>query len=154
MNWRRRAAFGFAFYRSNLQKGSMGESDEATRPVYKLKQKEFERVEPLAPPPAERNPALDARAKAGDPNDVFALRQQLRAREQNQGMDALKAAPPRKSRRKRDYWLLMILGNAFFLSLPTLVFRGNIVVALYSGAGIIFLSLGATWVMWFIMDDY
>ncbi|HET7535376.1 MAG TPA: hypothetical protein VFJ90_02920 [Candidatus Didemnitutus sp.] len=147
-------AFGFAFYRSNLQKGSMGESDEAPPRQYKLRQKEFERVEPLAPPPAAPAPELDARAKAGDPNDVFALRQQLRAREESRGMDVLKEAPPKKSRRKRDYWLLMIGGNGFFLALPTLVFRGNGVVALYCGAGIIMLSLGATWVMWFIMDDY
>jgi hypothetical protein len=150
----RRAAFGFAFYRSNLQKGSMGDSDDAPPRQFKLKQKEFERVEPLAQPPAARAPELDERARAGDPNDVFALRQQLRAREQSQGMDAMQAAPPRKSRRKRDYWLLMILGNGFFVALPTLVFRGNAVVALYCGAGIIMLSLGATWVMWFIMDDY
>jgi hypothetical protein len=131
----------------------MGDSDEAPPRQFKFKPKEFERVNEPAPP-SPVDPALDERARQGDPNDVFALRQQLRAREQHRGMDVVKPVAPRKSRRKRDYWFLMIAGNGLFIALPTLVFRGNGVVALFCGAGIIVLSLGMTWVMWFIMDDY
>ncbi len=132
----------------------MGDSDEAPPRQYKLKQKEFERVNDPTPaePPAPA-PGLDERARAGDPNDVFALRQQLRAREQNRGMDALTPVAPRKSRRKRDYWLVMTLGNGLFIALPILS-RGNIAVMVFCLAGAIILSASATWVMWFILDDY
>ena len=60
--------------------------------------------------------------------------------------------PKRRSRRKRDYWLLLISVNAFFAYFA--VTGGSVVTLVYSGAGIIFFTLGLTWVMWFVMDDY
>jgi hypothetical protein len=109
---------------------------------FELKRPTFERLN--APPGTQ--PASAA-------HDVYAIRHELREREKASGLDALAPAPPRVSRRKRDYWLLMAAGNAGLLSL-LLLGRGNVVVLVFALAGSIIFSLGVTWVMWQIMGDY
>jgi hypothetical protein len=126
-----------------VQVFTVPDAPEPPRKTYALKPKEFERVNPLveagAAPPAE--------------NDVYAIRRQLREREVAAGMDALAPAPRKKSRRKRDYWLSIALINLAMIGI-TVASGFNIVVMCYTGAGMIVATLGLTWTMWFVMDDY
>ncbi len=59
---------------------------------------------------------------------------------------------PRRSRRKRDYWLVMLLGNAALAALMVAVPSPAMFV--YALSGMVLLSVGLTWVMWFVMSDY
>lgn len=59
----------------------------------------------------------------------------------------------RPSRRKRDYWLILILLNGFFATVAFGPYRTPMTLT-YGIAGIIVTTLGLTWVMWFVMDDY
>lgn len=58
-----------------------------------------------------------------------------------------------RSRRKRDYWLLMILGNAVF-GTAAYLFRHQpfVVTASLSFAAIY--TAGLTWIMWQVMGEY
>jgi hypothetical protein len=60
---------------------------------------------------------------------------------------------PRRSRRRRDYWLCLVPLN---LGLGTLAVLGrdNPVILVYSVAGIVLVTVSLTWVMWFVMSDY
>jgi hypothetical protein len=103
---------------------------------------------PSTPPAAPPGPAQ------GSPdNDVQAL---LRANEAYETAARLPTPPrpPRPaSRRKRDYFITLIGGN--LLVAGAVVISGkNVIVLAYGGAGMIVLTLGLTWIMWFVMDDY
>lgn len=114
-----------------------------------LKPKEFERVN-----------AVPGTLEKSDAHDVFALRQQLRAREQAAGMDAIKEQPVVPKRRKRDFRLagiggyfgLMLLGGvivSFGGGLPGFIFG-----LIWGGALGLFYLAGLWWVMFHLMDDY
>ncbi|MBI2516091.1 MAG: hypothetical protein HYV95_04180 [Opitutae bacterium] len=118
-------------------------ADEEPKPrQFTLKAKEFDRVNA---PRGAQEPSAD--------HDVYAIRQQIRAREQAAGFDELKPLPPRRSRRRRDYWMLMLLGNGFF-GAAALIGHSNPVVFVAGLGGAIIFSIGLTWVMWFIMENY
>ena len=90
--------------------------------------------------------------KAGDPNDVHALIQQNRAVENKLGFDNIEIRQV-KSRRKRDYWLLLGLSE-LLLGLITWQGRGNPVVFVSALAGMILVGVTITWIMWQVMDRY
>lgn len=118
-------------------------AEEEPKPrQFALKAKEFERVNA---PPGTQKPSAN--------HDVYALRRQIREREQAAGLDELKPLPPRQSRRKRDYWLLMLLGNGLF-GTCAIIGHSNPVVFVSGLGGVIIYSIGLTWVMWFIMGEY
>lgn len=118
-------------------------AEEEPKPrSFAFKAKEFERVNA---PTGAQEPSAD--------HDVYALRRQIREREQAAGLDNLVTRPKRRSRRRRDYWLLLLASNVVFGTLA-LLGRGNPAVFISGLAGAIILSIGLTWVMWFIMDDY
>ena len=85
-------------------------------------------------------------------DDVFTMLQQNRAVEQKNGKDVVEIREV-KSRRKRDYWLILMGGNLLILGLVALT-RFNSISLIYGFSGVIILSLSLTWVMWFVMDDY
>ena len=59
------------------------------------------------------------------------------------------------SRRNREYWTLLILGDALFaLLVPVLHLGLTSVGTLFCSAGIICYSVCLTWIMRFVMDDY
>ena len=123
--------------------------DEADPPrkTYGFKPKEFERVN--APrPEGETAPTPPAA------NDVFAIREEIRRREITAGMDVLKPTGPRPpGRRRRDYWMLLIGGNALLLGVAAVVGL-NVMTGAFALGGAILFTLGLTWVMWFVMGRY
>jgi hypothetical protein len=100
---------------------------------------------PASPPPP---PA------AGVPeNDVQAL---LRTNAAHEAAARLPTPPPPPrppSRRKRDYFFTLIAGN-LMLAAAVVITGFNVVVLAFGAAGMIVLTLGLTWIMWFVMDDY
>lgn len=128
--------------------------DDPPRKHYAMKAREFERVNaprpdtPLAPPAA-----AGSRAKATDPNDVYALLQQNRAIEQQTGHDEIELRPPRKSKRKRDFWVILVGGNLFIIG-SVLLTNINVVTVMFGLGGMVILSVSLSWVMWFVMSDY
>ena len=58
-----------------------------------------------------------------------------------------------KSRRKRDYFIVLILVNSalvgLFIALPS-----NVVTTLFTFSGVIIFSTAFTWVMWKVISDY
>ena len=107
---------------------------------------------------APRTPSPPPAPPVGSPpgppeNDVQAL---LRANEAYENAARLPTPPPPPrppSRRKRDYFLTLIGGN-LLLAGAVVISGKNVIVLAYGGAGMIVLTLGLTWIMWFVMDDY
>ena len=160
---------------------AMPDEPDPPRKFYQLKPTEFERVNPARPPvadpsaapdpgpsgatPTERidvrdlnrqaigtAPLLGVNAPVNRANEVHAMLQGNLDAADAAGLNEVPFQPKRRSRRKRDYWLLLITGNAIFGFFA--LKGGSVVTLVYSGAGIIFFTLGLTWVMWFVMDDY
>lgn len=144
------------------------EPDDPPRKNYDFKERAFQRDNPLSSevPPmptaaelarmaghAPTQPRLQREAKADDPNDVLAVLEQNRAVERKHGQDELEFKVPRKSRRKRDFWLMMVFGNLSIVG-SVAVARFNPISLIFGLAGVVVLSLSLTWIMWFIMDEY
>lgn len=102
--------------------------------------------------PAGPSPQGATGAKPGDPNDVFIHLQRNRAIEKQAGADKMEIREV-KSRRKRDFWLLLVGGNLAIVA--GVAFGGfNVISVIFGLAGLIIFSLGASWVMWQVMDKY
>ena len=87
------------------------------------------------------------------PTDVYQVLQDNLARENAAGLNVVKPVPKRPSRRKRDFWLVLIGGNLAIMA--SVGFTSiNVVSVVYGFAGVILLSSGLIWIMWFVMDDY
>ncbi|MSU46533.1 MAG: hypothetical protein EXS42_05285 [Lacunisphaera sp.] len=137
------------------------EHDEPEPPpkVYGFKERDFKRdnTRTSPPPPTAKEHAMVAghvdrkvppsggANRAADPNDVYAVLQQNRTVEQKFGLSEVQIKEI-KSRRKREFWLLLVGGN---LAIIGGVWLGgiNVVSVIFGLAGIIILSLGLTWVM-------
>lgn len=161
----------------------MADDPDPPRKFYQLKPKEFDVVNehaPQSPPPSSELAAKDSgpseinqgridvrdlfkqaatpgpalaqqqRAKA---NEVHAILAANVARANAAGLNEVAPRPRRPSRRKRDYWLCLTLVNAIFAFAVLGPFR-NPVTFVYGFAGMILFSVGFTWIMWFVMDDY
>jgi hypothetical protein len=108
---------------------------------FKFKPKEFERV----------NAPRGTDAKSAD-HDVFAIRRQIRDREQAAGLDDVAPPPPRKSRRARDFWVSAVLGSGAILTLGGVLAGHN---GLLVGAGLgLALTIGLWWIFFQILDKY
>jgi hypothetical protein len=153
---------------------------EPPRKFYDFKPREFERVNPPGPvAPRIASPIRGTRpvstsepitvqdilreANAGPSatsggqltakNDVHAHLQTNLESANAAGLNALKPFVPRPSRRKRDYWILMAVGNALFAAI-TLLGHDNPMVFVCGVGGATIFSVSVTWVMWSIMDRY
>ncbi len=119
------------------------ESDDPPRKFYGLKPREFEKL----------NEPGKAPEKSVE-HDVYAMLQHNREVEKQHGFDEVSEIPvKKKSRRKRDYWLVLIGGNLLLLGMVAIA-RFNPISLIYGFSGIIIFTLSFTWVMWFIVDDY
>ena len=113
------------------------------RPAFKLKPKTgFEMT----------NPPIPLGEKSADHN-VYAWREQSREMDRAAGIEDLKPQAVPINRRKRDYWLLMILGNSFF-GVVALVGLNNPFLLACGFAGMGLFSAGLTWLMWGVMGRY
>jgi hypothetical protein len=106
----------------------------------------------MAGPAAKHGKALTGAQKVDDPNDVYAVLQANRAVEKQHGLDEFEIKRI-KSRRKRDYWLLLITSE---VALGALAYagRGNAFVLACSVAAMGLIALGLTWIMWQVMSKY
>lgn len=153
----------------------MSDVPDPPRKFYSLKPREFEAVNspparsaeapspdvpsaPLAPLNAQqlaqlatpKGKLLSPSAAPAAENEVHAILRENLAKANAAGLNDLAPKPRRKSRRKRDYWLTLVAGNLFFVLMT--LWRPHVII--FAGAGVIMLTLGLTWVMWFVMDDY
>lgn len=91
--------------------------------------------------------ASSAPAAPNRTNAVHAVLQANLAKANAAGLNDVDLTPKRPSRRKRDYWLALALGNA-------LLAVAIVIQPIYGAAGVILYNLGLTWIMWFVMEDY
>ncbi len=147
----------------------MAEDSDPPRKFYKLKPTEFEVVNaPSGSAPVDSTPthvrghlrAANAtgplpgvRPPTPQENDVHAMLRANLARADAAGLNDLAPPPKRRSRRKRDYFLVLVPMNLFF-GYMALGPSANAVSLVYGLAGIVVGTCGLTWVMWFVMDDY
>lgn len=147
----------------------MSDAPDPPRKFYGLKAREFEVVNPPVasgglPPHVEAAPTdvrdmarlampsgklLGGLSRPSAENDVHAILRENLAKADAAGLNDLAPKPRRRSRRKRDYFFLLIVGNLVGGGLFAWQ-QGNIVVL--AGMGLFNISL--TWTMWFVMDDY
>lgn len=128
----------------------MSDSPEPAPRKFAFKPKEFERVNA----PRAEGEADAAAAPTPAANDVFAIRQELRAREIAAGMDTLKPADrPPSTKRRRDFWLLLLGGNLAIVGTAAVVGL-NVMTVVYAFAGVILYTIGLTWTVWFVMGRY
>ena len=155
----------------------MADEQDPPRKFYQLKPKEFELLNDppsaFAPQARKADPAVEGRpidvreiyqqANTAGPvlqksrppiaNDVHAILADNLARANAAGLNTLAPKPKRRSRRTRDYFLVMIPLNAF-LGFAAVGPYANAVTFVYGLAGMILFSIALTWVMFFIVDDY
>jgi len=119
----------------------MPESEDPPPRQFQFKPKEFERV----------NAPRGTDAKSDD-HDVYAIRRQIREREQAAGMDNVAPPPPRKSKRTRGFWLSLAFGWGVLLTAGGLLAGRN---GMYAGAGLgIPFTVALWWIFFHILNDY
>jgi hypothetical protein len=117
------------------------DSDDPPPRQFKFKPKEFERVN------APRGEDVKS-----DDHDVYAIRRQIREREQAAGLDDHAPPPPKKSRRPRDFWLSLALGWGALMAVGGLT---SGLFGLLAGAvlGVLY-AFGLWWIIFHVLDDY
>lgn len=104
-------------------------------------------------------PVLRTGERAVSGNDVHAMLRENFERERRAGRFKLAENPKRRSRRTRDYWLIVAATHLVLAPLMVQGFHQRAVVSgatlfVYSLSGIVFVCVSATWIMFFVMDDY
>jgi hypothetical protein len=156
----------------------MADESDPPRKFYQLKPREFEVVNhhpPASPPSASIPPTIQPTARidvhdlyrqAGTPgpvlgpvqkdaakNEVHVILHDNLTRANTAGLNDLAPRPRRRSRRKRDFFIILIPLQAFFVFVAFGPYS-NVATMAYGVAGIILSTIGLTWVMFFVMDDY
>lgn len=103
---------------------------------------------------AGEQPALGINGPVNRANEVHDLLELNRRLAKQSGAFELKPLPLRRSRRKRDFWLMVILLNLFCVGFTAAVSRFSPVVMLYGFGCGCFFTAALTWIMWVVMDDY
>lgn len=159
----------------------MADDSDPPRVHYQLKPRAFERVNaPVASPSpvdpaatvvpapdpsakievrdllaqaAVPGPVLAHGEKAGLKNEVHGILKENLNIANAAGLNELAPKPKRRSRRTRDYFFVVIPLNAFF-GFAAFGPYSNAISFVYGVGGMIFSTVGITWVMFFVMDDY
>ena len=92
-------------------------------------------------------PALGHNATANRANEIHAILQDNLTRANAAGLNDVVMPVKRASRRKRDYIVSLLVGNAVLVVC-------TIINPVFGGAGLVLFNVGLTWIMWFVMDDY
>jgi len=106
----------------------------------------------MAGPVAQHGRAAAGKRKADDPNDVYAALEKNRAVEKKLGLNEVEIREL-KSRRKRDYWLLLITSQCA-LGAVAYVGRANPFFFVGAIAAMGFTAAALTWIMWQVMNKY
>jgi len=146
----------------------MQQPDDPPRKVYGFKEREFKRdnapatgtpsmptakeLAMMAGDPVKTGRGGATGAKADDPNDVYRALQQNRSAEHGHNLDQVEIREI-KSRRKRDFWLLLVGGNLLIVGLVA-VLGPNVVTIMFGFGGVVIFSIGLTWIMWQVMGRY
>jgi hypothetical protein len=155
----------------------MPDEPAPSRKTYGFKPREFDRANPTRPgAPAEDAPPLPdpgivaadaghidvndlirtgagtgrqlgSNAGANRGNDIHALLRENLAHANAAGLNEVSPIPQRKSKRNRDYFLLLFGGNLVLAV-------GFILQPVFAGAGIVLYNIGLAWIMFLVMDDY
>jgi hypothetical protein len=103
---------------------------------------------------AGKQPALGFNGPVNRANEVHDRLELNRRQARRSGAFELKPLPPRRSRRTRDFWLMVIVVNLFCVGVTAAVSRFNPLVMLCGfSCGCFFIAV-LGWVMWFVMNDY
>jgi len=129
------------------------EPEDPPRKNYAMKERSFDRVNPVPGSVPKEEVKAGPDPAHVDPNDVQSMLLQNRAIERHHGQDEVELKVPRMSRRKRDFWLLLVLGNMLVVALVALGSL-NPMSVIFGLSAMVLLSLGLTWIMWFVMGDY
>ncbi|MEO6567645.1 MAG: hypothetical protein ABIO94_02680 [Opitutaceae bacterium] len=121
----------------------MPDEPDPPRKIYQLGKAGFEPVNVPPETPGAAAPAQDVQAH---------LRDNL-ARANAAGLNKIDDRPPRPSRRKRDYWMLFLLGNGV-LGAALLYFGPETLGGAFAVSAMIFFSAALTWVMFGVMSKY
>ena len=98
-----------------------------------------------SPPPAAGTPAPAE-------NEIHALLRANLAQAEAKGENEV-IPRHRISRRKRDYWLVLISGNGLVVA-SVLIAQKNFIAMILGLSAMVFFSVALTWIMWFLLDDY
>jgi hypothetical protein len=160
---------------SAIHASVMSDAPDPPRKYYGFKAPEFERANPSPPPlpasgptPVNSGPTepdsdrIDVRTLAREanaglrplgqhrpssrPNEVHAILRGNLDRANSAGLNEVNSRP-RRSRRRRDYLITMLLANALLVA-------GAFIMPVFGIAGLILFNLGYTWIVWVVMDDY
>lgn len=96
---------------------------------------------------AASGPVLKGNAPVNRANDVHSILRDNFDRAEAAGLNVVPPPAARKSRRKRDYMISLLVGNAGLLGCIA-------IMPVFGIAGIIIYNCGLTWVVWGVMDDY
>ncbi|HEU5078300.1 MAG TPA: hypothetical protein VFT72_03770 [Opitutaceae bacterium] len=110
----------------------MSEDSDPPRKYYRLKPKEFERIN------------VDP-SHSSDPNEVHKILEENLSAANNAGLNDVAPPPRRRSRRLRDYIVAMVFGN-----LVLLIATG--IAPILGIVGLVIYNLGVTWIVWVVMD--
>jgi hypothetical protein len=102
--------------------------------------------------PVVKSPKGATGPKADDPNDVYAVLQKNRGLEKQLRGDQIEILEI-KSKRKRDYWLLLGVGNLIIVGIAA-VMGLNVMTVSFACVGVLVYSTSLTWIMWQIMGRY
>jgi hypothetical protein len=99
------------------------------------------------------SPAPGAVAPSQAENQVHAMLRANLAKDAARGLNEVIPARRRLSRRKRDFWLILIGGNLLVVGI--VLFLGiNAMTLAFGFVAMAVLSIILTWIMWFVLDDY
>jgi hypothetical protein len=156
---------------------AMSDELDPPRKFYALKPRTFERANELRPqlslpgkpPDPPENQRIDVRdhyeraktpgpvltlgQKVGLQNDVHVILQDNLVHANAGGLNNLAPKRKRRSRRTRDYFVVVIPLDAFF-AYVAFGHYSNVMTMAYGVAGIIISTIGLGWVMFGVMDDY
>jgi hypothetical protein len=140
------------------------------RKFYKLKETEFDRVNSPEGPADAPSPhdaksvfrAAAAEKQLGIPskteptsktNEVHAVLRDNLDRANAAGLNDVPLRPKRPSRRKRDFWTVLIPVDGFFLFWAFGPYA-NPMTFVYGIAGFAMFTAALIWIMFFLMEDY
>ena len=115
----------------------MNEADPSPR-KFAFKARSFDQANVASQPPA--------------PSVHEILRQNL-AVQKSAEPEVLPHLHDRRTKRRRDYWFVMLSGNALG-GLAAVILQGNIVALVYLLVFFVIFNLGLVWTMFFVMDKY